>query len=688
MPTRNLCTGDQRNSERVFRNLAAGFGTVLVLTAMWLALYIPWPDAVTILGFDGQPLTMLGTDATPQKRAHLLGMLALGLVGLIILFCPSTKLGRRTASLAAMVSYVSVLLGLSIALLSLHWVATAALPPTTSIGLHGGVFGAFANPSRTLILATMTCTLLFAPILLMAARRQPSILWWSLAIVYSAFLLVAGFFGPILLNGLSPEQVGWIESHFDAVIGAKRTLADGVQDRDFGYSLLFNVVQASMERFTGPLSFATDIRVLQAGNVAFVAATLWAAYLWNAAKPILAVLTVVLVLPWVHNDFLGLFFPNQAGWRYIAFPLAVIAMRLAHGRRPLAMALPFGFFAAWAILWNTETGVAATVALLVRLAAAAERISLRELSGIFVHFFFGLLAGVAFVVLLYRLGLGRWPDFHSIFLDLLTRGQGLSRGRTMYLDPLAILVAAYALWFVLRGAAIRRLSPLASKPADRAALGMMILVWSGYFVQQPHPWNLWSYMLPFGLLLGDTLFSIRWPRNWKRNWKPAAVRITIPVAALAFLVAPNVVTGNYQAVGSVWHSIEVKKSSASEAPLLSGVRLSREVVEALQQKLDSLAAVPSGAWIFTENVYLVPKLSERRDLNVVHSVYWTSALAEFNRLVDRVRSSSPPALVFDDPATLAPGEFIQRYFLHLQKVLEGQYHHEKTIAGWSIWRRN
>jgi hypothetical protein len=631
---------------------------------------------------------MLATDVGPQKRAHFSGMLVLAVLALTILFYRSPRIARGSDFLASMLPYVSIVLGLVMALSSLYWVTTAALPATTVIGLYGGIFGAFANPSRTLILAVMVCALFFIPVLIAIARQVPSVLLWAVAIAYAAFLLAAGFFGPILLDRLTPEQIGWIDSHFDAVVGATQTLAQGLQDRDFGYSLIFNLAQASLERFTGPLSFATEIRILQAGNVAFLMATLWAAYLWNAAKPLIALLTLALVLPWIHNDFLGLFFPNQVGWRYIAFPLAVVVMRLAHGRSSKSVAFPFGLFGAWAVLWNAETGLAVMLGLLVRLGATAERISLRELLPLFVRFFLGLMAGIACVLLLYRLGLGRWPDAQAILSDLLTRGQGLSRGRSIYVDPLAILVGAYALWFVLRAAAIRRLGAVASKPADRAALGMIILVWAAYFVQQPHPWNLWSYMLPFGLLLGDTLFSIRWPRSLRRDWKQTAVRLTIPIVAFAFIVAPALAAGNYQAVRSVWHAIAVRNASSSNAPLLSGVKLPHQVVESLEQRLNYLPTVPLGTWVFTGNVYLVSKLSDRRDVNIVRSVYWKATLGEFKQLVDDIRSSAPPMLVFDDPTVVSNGDFIQRYFLHLQQALMGEYHPEKTTSGWSIWRRN
>jgi hypothetical protein len=563
------------------------------------------------------------------------------------------------------------------------WIVTAALPLSTTITSFSEFFGSIANPSRTFILMTVLLALLLVPVLAVTQRRFPTMILWCLIIAYAAFLLGGGFFGAVRLDRMAPEHLLSVESHFDAIVGAKHTLATGLQDRDFGYSLLFNLAQASWERVAGRASFEMDIRILQAGNVAFVMTTLWAGHLWNSARPLVAILCAVLVLPWVHNDFLAVLHANQAGWRYLAFPVAVIVMRSAHGKPPQSVARWFGTFGAFAVLWNVETGAAVVLGLLVRLAAGVKTISLRELSGIVFRFLLGMTVGIACVALLYRLGLGRWPDGAGIFGDVVTRTQGLSGGRPIYLDPLAILVAAYALWYVLRAVAIRRLGPVASKPADRAALGIMILAWAGYYLQQPHPWNIWSYMFPLGLLLGDTLFSVRRPQNWAQ----ATVRMSVPVVTFAFIVAPAIAAGNYQAVRSVWHGFYIRNVPSSEAVPLSGVRVSRSVAESFEQRLEYLPKLPENAWVFTGNVYLLPKLSHRRDIVISRSVYWKATLSQFNQLVDSVRFSAPPALVFDDPAILPKGGFTQRYFVELQNAVAGSYHHEMTISGWSIWRR-
>lgn len=681
MKEKNLASF-QQDAEFDFRALVAGIGTAVVIAVIWLALFIPWPNTATFVEFDGRPFSDLGVDVTSQRRAHLIGMLVLAVLGLAVLLCPK-RIDRHPVR-GIRLSYLFLLFGLAgVTISSVCWILTTALPPTTTITSFGEVFSSSASPSRFFVLVTVLLAFVLVPFIAVTQSRVSRTILWCLAIAHATVLLGGGFFGPIRLDRIAPEHLISVESHFDAIIGAKHTLASGLQDRDFGYSLFFNLAQASWERFAGRLSFGMDIRLLQAGNVAFVVAAMWAGYLWSPTKPLIAILTVALILPWVHNDFLAILHANQAGWRYIAFPAAVIVMRLTHGKPLHSVCRWFGLFGAFAILWNAETGTAVVIGLLARITAGVETISFKNLSSAFLNFLVGMIFGIACVAVLYRLGLGRWPDMAGIGLDFLTRTQGLSRGRSIYLDPLAILVAAYALWYVLRALAIRRLGPVASKPADRAALGVMILVWAAYYIQQPHPWNIWSYMFPFGLLLGDTLFSARWPRNWTR----ATFRVGIPVVTFAFIVAPAIVAGNHQAIRSVWSGFAIRNTPSSEIAPISGVWLSRSAAMSLEQRLEYLPKLPKNSRIFTGNVYLIPRLSDRRDVIIDRSAYWKATFPQFTQLVDQVRSSAPPALVFDDPTILSKEGFTRRYFAELQSALAGSYYHQTTISGWSIWLR-
>jgi hypothetical protein len=676
----NLATF-QQEAELEFRTLMAGVGTAVVIAVICLALFIPWSKTATFVEFDGRPFSDLGVDVTSQRWAHQIGISVLTVLGLAVLLCPKRRATHPARTIGPL-SYLFLFLGTAgVALFSVWW--TRALPLTTTITSFGEVFGALASPSRSFVLMAALFALVLVPSIAVAQPKLHRTILWCLAIAYATVLLGGGFFGPIRLDRIAPEHLVSVESHFDAIIGAKHTLASGLQDRDFGYSFLFNLAQASWERFAGRLSFEMDIRLLQAGNVAFVLATMWAGYLWNPTRPLIGILALVLVLPWVHNDFIAILHPNQAGWRYIAFPAAVIVMRLASGKPPHTVGRWFGLFGAFAVLWNAETGTAVVIGLLVRMAAGMKTISVQELLVILMNFLVGIIFGIVCIAVLYRLGLGRWPDMAGFVLDFLHRTQGLSRGRAVYLDPLAVLVAAYALWYVLRALAIRRLGPVASKPADRAALGAMILAWGAYYIQQPHPWNIWSYMFPLGLLLGDTLFSARWPRNWTQ----ATVRVAVPVVTFAFIVAPAIAAGNYQAVRSVWRGFAIRNTPSSEVVLISGVGLPRSATSSLKQRLEYMSKLPQNSWIFTGNVYLLPRLSDRQDVTISRSLYWKATLPQFTQLVDQVRSSAPPALVFDDPESLSKGGFTQRYLAELQKALADSYYHKTMISGWSIWLR-
>src|SRR5262245_18684959 len=96
---------------------------------------------------------------------------------------------------------------------------------------------------------------------------------------------------------------------------------------------------------------------MQLGNVLWLALVLLACFLWRRETAVIAAVTLLLVLPWTNNMHQNIFFPNQAGLRYLMFPCAVIACMLAGRGGARRAALPFGILAGAAILWNAETGI-------------------------------------------------------------------------------------------------------------------------------------------------------------------------------------------------------------------------------------------------------------------------------------------------------------------------------------------
>jgi hypothetical protein len=241
------------------------------------------------------------------------------------------------------------------------------------------------------------------------------------------------------------------------------------------------------------------------------------------------------------------------------------------------------------------------------------------------------------------------------------------------------------LWSLLAQALTRRSGPLDARSADRAALAALILVWSSYYFMQPHPWNLWSYLLPFGLLLGDALFC---GLKSAAGLRSLGAFPGVPAVIFGLVVGPACAVANWQAIESIWLGFQIPSTLPSGAARFSGARLPKADVDAVAARLAYLHEVPKGARAFTGNSYLLPKLSGRMDLFPEQDwAYVTGNVDQFRSIDSSVRAAAPQMLLFDDPATLPARGQHEKYFTRLQQKLSDQYRPDLTLSGWSIWRR-
>jgi hypothetical protein len=678
------------NANRVSQLLWLAGATALVCAAGYLTfLVVGKGNLPRLIDVDGQPVSGL-VNPLPQRRAHQAALVMLALVSIAAVFLPKRFVlipsrESRIGRLDWLEPAVAVLVGIFLAVAIWLW-KIPSLPPATGSVLFAGYYGLWASPSPSFYASSViaAAALLGA----IAAFGIPAARWlWAATLGYVLLLTLPGLFEPIALEYIPPGALQNIEWHFEAVMGGKYALLSEVPTHGFGSSFLFSLLQAIVER-RGTFSFATDIRIIQAGNTAFALASLWACYVWNPKKPLVAIVTLGLLLPWVHNNHQNLFFPNQAGWRFISFPLMIIVMR--HFAEPPASrrAIAFGAFAAFALLWNIETGIAVLLALLVYLAGRAERFGFDIWARMILDFAVGAGLAVGLVSLVYRAGLGSWPDLVNIgryAFTLFTIVLSWDWGWPLYFDVLAFVIAVFAIWSVLVAALARRSASLDATGADRAALATLILVWGSYYIVHPHPWNLWSYLFPFGLLFGDTLFSgLKHPIE--ARWRGAC--LTVSGVVFVLVVGPACAVANWQAAESLWLGFRIPSTPPSTAAVFSGVRLPKTDVYAVAARLAYLFDAPNDARAFSGNSYLLPKLSGRIDLfPELDGAYVSGNVDQYRNIDGSVRQAAPLTLLFDDPATLQAGGPHEKYFSRLQQKLSDQYRPDLTLSGWWIWRR-
>jgi hypothetical protein len=223
---------------------------------------------------------------------------------------------------------------------------------------------------------------------------------------------------------------------------------------------------------------------------------------------------------------------------------------------------------------------------------------------------------------------------------------------------------------------------VSDRSAKSAALGALILVWAAYFFQQPHPWNIWSFMLPFGLLSGSYLaLALARPSPTM-----AARLFSVPVSVFVLVTGPTIIQANRQALESIVRRYSV--TEPAQPPNFSGVRLSEDKARDITERAAFLRSFSREVEAFSGNSYLLPKLSGRVDaFRALDPAFMAATKTQFDALLQNLRDKGPEFLLFEDPNTPGASQIHKKYYSFLLDRLHGSYQFEEMRSGWAIWHR-
>jgi hypothetical protein len=224
-----------------------------------------------------------------------------------------------------------------------------------------------------------------------------------------------------------------------------------------GYGLLMPSVMSVLESKGGGLSIADQLRFVQACQVLFCAAAV-AAYVAYRPRNRVGVLAALLLAgPFWATASLGIWHPNQTGFRSLGLAVGMLALVLAARLPPARAAWWLGAAAGAALLLNPETAIAVVAGYVVFLTVRTRTLPatlLLRLAGA------AALAIAAYLVA-YRLALGRFPFSTESFQFLAERFLGGGYGRRLfsagseregyYVVPFALLMFAHAMYVVIDG---------------------------------------------------------------------------------------------------------------------------------------------------------------------------------------------------------------------------------------------
>ena len=491
------------------------------------------------------------------------------------------------------------------------------------------------------------------------------------AVEFIALLGIGGYLACVIVPGLAinpipfpipgsdPSSLAQLEVHLTALTQPGTGIAAGQRffiELPYNYGLLMPSIMSVIDLRLGRLSVGDEARFVQYCQALFAIMAAMAYLLYRPRNYLGVLIALLLAAPYWSTAGIGIWHPNQTGFRSLTLPLGVLALTLAGRVRLEHAAWGLGAIGAVALLINFETTVAVGVGFLVYVLLRTRSIPLVPIGRMVV-------AGIAVIVayfVLYRIALGRLPfgtDVSDILLTLREHVTGDVGHRLFtagphnenyYVVPLSLVMFAHAIYVVL--AAFQRLGerPLSHLSALRAAIAAILIVWLAYYFNMPNWWQIWTHLFLYGFLLIE-LFDLRlvgiggtrrrfdWSTFWRRPMRSRIARV-VPFFLLAILIPhtnQHLVQYTREFMAPYWMRTD------HQASLVSGLLIPRVFGDALKEKTAKLMelhkATRGQIKYLTYNSSFVPVMSGLFEPAPERNLWaHTPGDAAFDRIMDTI----------------------------------------------------
>jgi hypothetical protein len=500
-----------------------------------------------------------------------------------------------------------------------------------------------------------------------------------------------------------------INNHIGMTMGHADRLASGdmlFRDTTPVYGVLVPVLLASYERQFGLISLGDHIRWLVAVEILYWIIAGYLFLVWSRGRWLSCLLPVVLLLEYYWSTALGLIPPNHSPFRSAGLPLAAFCLVALRRASPRANQWAAGIVSALAVLANVESGIAATVGLVLyvyrryALGGLNERpLGMIKPAARFAGGFIAALIGFAIVC---RAGCGTWPYVPGLkhYFELARLSSSGYGTRPFRMDKFENLVVALwplaqvglAIWSVSYAALER---PGGFRPSFRIAVGTMLLVWFAYFVNRPEPGYLASYNLLYGLLLIDCGRYLG--QAIKRPRRLLGIRAALAIFVLGYsgFMASRVIEWSWnpsQWTVKCWRwgvpLVDRGPERAPGKPRISGAYLPKPYADSLRDRSTHLRRMARGERLvyFTVDSYLMPRLSGVLPLQQYPDPSEAFTRPSYDRLLSFV-VKAPVSEVYVDSRIAANLVWYGGVFDLLRRDLSRRFECTSIEHGWEIWRR-
>ena len=524
------------------------------------------------------------------------------------------------------------------------------LPAWAVAGCGAAVyFLSYARVGRDQYLAGIALGLAMVcqPRLLRAVASMRARWWHVLTGLLLAWYLVPGLCSHII----APDYGQELDRHLLAFFAPAGQLYDGVNVREipFRYGAVLPTILAQAQNVFGRFDAGDYARAGQVGSVVFLVLFVAAYRLWSR-RPLFLFLAVATTAPWVSTLQHSVLVPTSGPLRFLGFPLALLTMLLLQNRKGRLPTLVLGAMSALCLAYNMETGVAIVGGGLVftTLSGAGR---LRDIFARLSLFKLGFLAALGLLAAGFAALYGL-PPVRNLLFNIL-RFSGEDFGLAMFFSPLALLILVYAAATATRLCSAWFGGRLAPRDPFRLALAAMLLLWSAYYFNRPHQWNLWSYSCLFAFYYPELLrLRTALSQAGKKQTKPVWLRrVSWPAILFSLVIFPHVVNINLNEAKNV-----LRKTAPLSRPVdarftpASGVFVPVDMAAALHAKADFCLAQPGRTHVLLTNEMFFLATMTRWNTSVPFQLLCHDAFdpADQRRMLDSLLRQ-PGALICVDP---------------------------------------
>jgi hypothetical protein len=481
----------------------------------------------------------------------------------------------------------------------------------------------------------------------------------SVGLLYVSVLLLSGFF---LHRAVATDTFITIDDyHYSVVMGSALRIAFGeaASALRINFGLLSTLSAGLLARLFAVDSFAGWIRLTQSFQVLFLFCAVVSAVAFQRDRRLVLVVLFVSV-PFASTVSPFVLTPNNSGLRYLGFALLPLALTFLIAGKGYRDAIVAGLACALFVLWNTETGIACSAALLFYL-AVSEFAAGRPLSGVFGLLCIASAIAVAAVAVISIASFGGVGGLNLLLEHLIGHAKSDYNGHLFDKWSIAALVLAlYASTVVIHCCLTVRAGSTDRRLIARAAIAFASIVWFAYYAH-----NSFYFVLWFNLFL------------------------------LLFTIEPVLALGKAAVVGVVALAIACNIAGLRPVPgrftmnsgTVQGLSLPEDTAVYLRRHADLLRSIDALRMVyFTGTPFIMAVMTRKvNDLTVFDPFGETWTEAQLHDLIQDALAKNPTLILIEangSPLLNAPRQqFLQR----VRKAISSRFSLTRTEDGFEFW---